>query len=130
MTPPLVEREREVAQLAALVDAVPSGEGRAILIEGPAGIGKSALLAQARQRAVESGSLVLAARGSELEREFPFGVVRQLLEAVVTGNGDVLTGAAAPAASVFGEPDGTGDVSFAALHGIRSRRELAAALDA
>jgi predicted ATPase len=43
----LVEREREVAQLAALVDAVPSGEGRAVLIEGPAGIGKSALLAQA-----------------------------------------------------------------------------------
>ena len=53
MTPPLVEREREVAQLAALVDAVPAGEGRAVLIEGPAGIGKSALLAQARSRAAE-----------------------------------------------------------------------------
>ena len=95
----LVEREREVAALAALVDAVPAGEGRAVLIEGPAGIGKSALLALGRQRAAEGGALVLAARGSELEREFPFGVVRQLLEAVVTGNGDVLTGAAAPAAS-------------------------------
>jgi DNA-binding CsgD family transcriptional regulator len=114
----LVEREREVAQLAALVDAVPRGEGRAVLIEGPAGIGKSALLAQARRRAADSGSLVLAARGSELEREFPFGVVRQLLEAVVTGQERILVGAAAPAASVFGSPDGEGDVSFAALHGL------------
>jgi DNA-binding CsgD family transcriptional regulator len=114
----LVEREREVAQLAALVDAVGDGEGRAVLIEGPAGIGKSALLAQARRRAADSGSLVLAARGSELEREFPFGVVRQLFEAVVAGREGVLAGAAASAASVFGSPDGEGDVSFAALHGL------------
>jgi DNA-binding CsgD family transcriptional regulator len=114
----LVEREREVAQLAALVDAVPGGEGRAVLIEGPAGIGKSALLAQARRRAAGSGSLVLAARGSELEREFPFGVVRQLFEAVVAGQDGALAGAAAPAAAVFGSPDGDGDVSFASLHGL------------
>ena len=81
----LVEREREVAQLFALVDAAPAGEGRAVLIEGPAGIGKSALLAEARRRAADGGSLVLGARGSELEREFPFGVVRQLFEGVVAG---------------------------------------------
>ncbi len=119
MTPALVEREREVAQLNALVDAVAGGEGRAVLIEGPAGIGKSALLAQARRRAADGGALVLAARGSELEREFPFGVVRQLLEAVVAGDGDVLAGAAAPAAPVFfGSLEGEGDVSFAALHGL------------
>ncbi len=118
MTAELVEREREVAALAALVDAVPAGEGRAVLIEGPAGIGKSALLAQTRRRAAEGGSLVLAARGSELEREFPFGVVRQLLEGVVAGRDDLLTGAAAPAASVFGSADGEGDASFAALHGL------------
>jgi len=77
----LVERERGLAQLEALVDAVVAGEGRAILIEGPAGTGKSALLSQARRRAADGGALVLAARGSELEREFPFGVVRQLFEA-------------------------------------------------
>src|SRR5918992_3947250 len=102
MTPPLVEREREVAQLNALIDAVAGDEGRAVLIEGPAGIGKSALLAQARRRAADGGALVLAARGSELEREFPFGVVRQLLEGVVAEREQLLTGAAAPAASVFG----------------------------
>jgi DNA-binding CsgD family transcriptional regulator len=118
MTVSLVEREREVAQLSALVDAVAGGEGRAVLIEGPAGIGKSALLALGRSRAADSGAQVLTARGSELEREFPFGVVRQLFEAVVAGRAELMTGAAAPAAPVFGSPDGQGDVSFAALHGL------------
>ncbi len=121
--PKLVEREREVAALLALVEAAPRGEGRAVLIEGPAGIGKSALLADARRRAAENGSLVLAGRGSELEREFPFGVVRQLFEAVVADPARAeraLAGAAAPAAAVFGAPDAAtdGDVSFAALHGL------------
>src|SRR5690242_8445182 len=119
---PLVEREREVAALAALLDALPAGEGRVAWIEGPAGIGKSTLLAEERRHAVEAGAQVLAARGSELEREFPFGVVRQLFEAVVTDperRERVLAGAAAPAAAVFGEAAMTeGDVSFAALHGL------------
>ena len=46
---------------------------------GPAGIGKSRLLQLARRRGEAAGALVLAARSSELEREFPYGVVRQLL---------------------------------------------------
>ena len=119
--PELVEREREVAALAALLAAAPQGEGRVAWIEGPAGIGKSALLAAARQRAGESGAHVLTARGSELEREFPFGVVRQLFESVVADperRERVLAGAAAPAAAVFGALDGDGDTSFAALHGL------------
>jgi DNA-binding CsgD family transcriptional regulator len=119
---PLVEREREVAALAALVDALPAGEGRVAWIEGPAGIGKSTLLAEERRHAAETGAHVLAARGSELEREFPFGVVRQLFEAVLTDperRERVLSGAAAPAAAVFGEAAmSEGDVSFAALHGL------------
>ena len=55
-----------------------------MLIEGPPGIGKSRLLAEFRRRAVADGAHVLNARAGELEREFPFGVVRQLFEAVVT----------------------------------------------
>src|SRR5919108_1303347 len=116
---PLVEREREVAALAALLDALPEGEGRVAWIEGPAGIGKSTLLAEERRRAAASGVQLLAARGSELEREFPFGVVRQLFEGAVGRDEGALAGAAAPAAAVFEAPETTeGDVSFAALHGL------------
>src|SRR4051812_37155636 len=120
MTPgDLVEREREIAALAELLDATPTGEGRVAWIEGPAGIGKSTLLAEARRRAAASGVQVPAARGSELEREFPFGVVRQLFEGVVARDDRVLAGAAAPAAAVFEAPEASeGDVSFAALHGL------------
>ena len=117
----LVEREREVAQLDTMLEEAIEGEGRAVLIEGPPGIGKSRLMAEFRRRALADGALVLNARAGELEREFPFGVVRQLFEAVVAGS-DALSGAAAPARVVFQSPDengtATGDASFAALHGL------------
>ena len=57
------------------------GGGGGLLIEGPPGIGKTRLLGAAR--ALADDRRVLSARGSELERDFPFAVVRQLLEPVV-----------------------------------------------
>jgi DNA-binding SARP family transcriptional activator/DNA-binding CsgD family transcriptional regulator len=116
----LVERDREVHLLDSLLQEATLGEGRAVLIEGPPGIGKSRLLAEFRRRAVEEGALVLNARAGELEREFPFGVVRQLFEGVVS-DPSMLTGAAAAAGVVFASPDNgvpAGDASFAALHGL------------
>jgi DNA-binding CsgD family transcriptional regulator len=50
------------------------------VIEGPAGIGKTALLDRTCDLAAEAGLLALRARGGELERAFPHGVVRQLFE--------------------------------------------------
>ena len=70
---------------------------------------------------------MLAARGSELEREFPFGVVRQLFEPALADAGlrasACSTGAAAPAAPIFEAVAGRGaatqaDASFAVLHGL------------
>ncbi|MBI5106124.1 MAG: ATP-binding protein, partial [Solirubrobacterales bacterium] len=123
----LVERDRELQSLGTLVARAAAGEGRLALIEGPAGIGKSRLLAEARRQAADAGMLVLAARAGELEREFPFGAVRQLLEGELADEARrarLLSGAAAGAAAVFGdvaqqpagpEPE---DASFAALHGL------------
>jgi DNA-binding CsgD family transcriptional regulator len=74
----LWEREGELAALGAALDATASGTGRLVLVEGPAGIGKSRLLAVARSLAAERQLPVLVARGLELEREVPFGVARQL----------------------------------------------------
>src|SRR4051812_28090781 len=118
----IVERDDDLARLSALLGEAAAGDGRVVLIEGPAGIGKSRLLAESRARAAEGGALTLAARGTEIEREFAFGVVRQLLEAVVADpdrRERALAGAAAPARSVFEgcDPNDTG-ADFAVLHGL------------
>ncbi|HET6689951.1 MAG TPA: AAA family ATPase, partial [Miltoncostaeaceae bacterium] len=121
----LVERDRLVAQIDDVVDRAAGGEARMLLIEGQAGIGKSRLAAEARRRAGEAGMTVLTARGSELEREFPFGVVRQLFEVALVdpaARERLLAGAAATAAPLFGpDPEDVGearDASFATLHGL------------
>ena len=78
----LFERGLELEELEAEIAAAAAGSGRLVVIEGPAGIGKTRLLAEAGDG--RGGPMrVLSARGSELEREFPFGVVRQLFEAAV-----------------------------------------------
>src|SRR5262245_60397743 len=119
----LFERGRELDELDAHFARSAAGEGRLVVVEGPAGIGKSRLLAEIRRRA-EGSMRVLSARGSGLEGEFAFGVVRQLFEAELTAPArreELLAGAAASAAVVFGEPgsgtDGAG-ATFASLHGL------------
>lgn len=72
----LLEREREVASLAGLIERVSAGGAGMALVEGPAGIGKSRLIEECRRRAAEVGLEVCSAQGRELEREYPFGVVR------------------------------------------------------
>jgi DNA-binding SARP family transcriptional activator len=121
----LVERDREMAALTALVHEALAGEGRVALVEGPAGIGKTRLLTEGRRHAAAAGALTLFARAGELERDFPFGVVRQLFEAALADPAireRVLVGAAAGAGQVFSAPDGGGadgeDASFAVLHGL------------
>ena len=79
----LLEREPELELLERLADEACSGRGRVVVIEGPAGIGKTSLLEVVRSRARERGMTALHARASELDREFPFGVVRQLFERVL-----------------------------------------------
>ena len=115
----LLERERELAELERLVTDAKAGEARLALIEGPAGIGKTQLMGELRRLGAADGMRVLSARGSELEREFPFGVVRQLFEAALDET--ALAGAAEGARPVFSSPDEPaegGDSSFATLHGL------------
>lgn len=80
MSAPLFERDAELAALQEFVDGITGSGPRLLLVEGPAGIGKSSLVGEARVLAAGDGIPVIAARGSQLEREFPFGVVRQLFE--------------------------------------------------
>lgn len=79
------------------VRGVRTGRGRLAVLEGPAGIGKTALLAEAMRRADRLGFLVLHGGGARLESEYAFGVVRQLFAPVLgrgTGVGDLFEGAA------------------------------------
>ncbi|MGY1740020.1 MULTISPECIES: BTAD domain-containing putative transcriptional regulator [unclassified Blastococcus] len=118
----LAERDRELAAVRGVLDDLADGRPGLLLVEGPAGIGKSRLLAEVRRLAADRSVRVLSARGSQLERSFGFGVVRQLFEPLLTAperRKALLGGAAAPARAVFdlapGEcPDGT----FAVLHGL------------
>jgi DNA-binding CsgD family transcriptional regulator len=124
----LLERERELEALTAAVEAAGAGATAGLmLVEGPAGIGKSRLLAEIRRLAGERKLLVLSARGGELERDFPFGIVRQLFESRLVEDGAqarLLSGAAATAGPVFGlqgeRVDGEvpGEGTFATLHGL------------
>ncbi|MDQ3885940.1 MAG: AAA family ATPase [Actinomycetota bacterium] len=122
----LLERDAEVATIAVRVNAVAAGGGGVVWIEGPAGIGKTRLLDQARERAEGAGVRVLAARASELEREFAFGVVRSLFEPVLTAvspaERDVLLSGAArlasPIITLEGLDTGAETASMASLHGL------------
>jgi predicted ATPase len=100
----LLERERELASLDALIEEVESGQAQVGLVEGSAGIGKSCLLGELRERAAGRGFRVLAGRAGALEREFAFGTVRQVFDPALIDPGKrerLLTGAAAGAGPVF-----------------------------
>ena len=122
----LLERDHERARLRAVVAAAHDGTGAAAVIDGPAGIGKTRLLEEAVRAAEESGARVLRARGGEMERDLPYGVVRQLLEREARTTGEqVLRGAARLAAPVLGlgaEPGGDAgseaEREFALCHGL------------
>ncbi|MGW1055744.1 helix-turn-helix transcriptional regulator [Streptomyces sp. NPDC002521] len=120
----LYERDAEIATLTNLVSRAQSGEGGLAAIEGPAGIGKSRLLAELRNLAASSEFHVVSARGMELEHDFAFGIVRQLFEPLLaTGSAEraqLLSGAAGQAAPVFGAvtADRSGDADFAIRHGL------------
>src|SRR6266498_867566 len=131
-TGPLLERNEELARIESALAEARTGRGRFLVIEGPAGMGKTALLAAARTAALEGGMRVLRSRGTELERNFAFGVVRQLVEpplveASELERAELLQGAAGVAGGLLGPPGAAAaerapssgvDPSFAILHGL------------
>jgi len=114
----LLEREAELAAIETSLHATAAGEGGLLMIEGEAGAGKTALLEEGVGRAERLGIKVLRARGGEYEREFPYGVVRQLFEPVLErDDGRIqLAGSAAMAAPAF---EGVGaEDPFSVQHGL------------
>ena len=73
----LVGRDRERRRIDDLMDRARAGESATLALVGESGIGKTALLDQAAERA--EGMRVLRARGIESEAEVPFGSLLELL---------------------------------------------------
>ena len=131
-TGPLLERNEELARIESALAEARTGRGRFLVIEGPAGIGKTALLAAARTAAEDGGMRVLRSRATEMESNFAFGVVRQLFEpplaeASELERAELLQAAAGVAAGLLGLPGAPPiegppspgiDPSFAILHGL------------
>lgn len=122
----LVERDVELASLEELLHAARTGAGGLALLEAPAGQGKTALLRAVRDLGKALGMKVLTATGAPLERDFPFGIVRQLFEADFRSAQPerlqrLLAGAASMARGVFEaapDPGLVTDVSHAQLNGL------------
>jgi hypothetical protein len=123
----LSERDEELSNLRAALDAARAGHGAAVLVEGEAGIGKSALLAATAAAAGDLGVTVLAARGTPLEAGLAFGVIRNallppLLELTREERAELLSGPAAPARRIL-DPDAPGyaeapEAPFDSVHAV------------
>ena len=142
--PVILGRDAELAVLGEAADAAGAGNGAFVLVEGPAGIGKTTLLRMACARPEAPGPRILTARGLALESGFAYGIARQLIEPVRAAAGpgewdELLDGAAGLAARVFDWADAGSvedDVPYATTHGLywlaanlAGRRPLVIAVD-
>ena len=127
----VLEREAELGRIDQALARAQAHQGTLLVLEGAAGIGKSSLIEAAADAARAAGIRVLRARGGELERDFAFGVARQLLEPALAATpasrrADLFQGPAGVAARMLALPGADADAgeaeapdaSFAVLHGL------------
>src|SRR4051794_11319884 len=80
-----VGRRTELDLLEEALEALERDEARAVEVIGPAGIGKTRLLAELSGRAEGRGHVVLSGAGAELEQDLPFWVFVDALDEYVEG---------------------------------------------
>jgi predicted ATPase len=72
----LLGRDAERTRIGALLEAARDSRSGALVVKGEPGIGKTALLEDAREQATDM--CVLTARGVETESNLPFAGLHQL----------------------------------------------------
>lgn len=118
----LLERGDELATVRRALDAAEGGTGRLLIVEGEAGAGKTSLLGATAGLGAEREMLVLRARGGEYERDFAYGVARQLFEPILADEArraELLQGTTAAVAPIFSPgPQQSESGAFAVQHGL------------
>ncbi|GGW26679.1 ATP-binding protein [Streptomyces xantholiticus] len=80
----LLDRGAELTVARGALRAATEGSSSLLLVAGPLGIGRSALLRELSERVDPKTVHVLRANAAAGERDFAFGVVRQLFDSVLT----------------------------------------------
>ncbi len=111
-------RDPELGAIDAALAEVRRGGGRVVIVQGPPGIGKTALLAEACGRAERSGVRVFAGEAFESGRTIPFA---PLLAALSAGRPPVVD------AALVRELEATADGRYWVVHDLQSALETAAA---
>lgn len=92
----LVGRDDELALLASALGAARAGTSQFVAIHGEPGIGKSSLLGALRELAESHECLVLSGRATEIERELPYGLLVDALDAYLEALDPKVLGRLAP----------------------------------
>jgi DNA-binding CsgD family transcriptional regulator len=107
----LVGREREAALIGGLLDHIDS-RGAAAVVEGAAGVGKSALLSGARTVARDRGFAVMSTAGVQSEADLPFAGLHRLLRPVLPRVGDLPLPQREAVRAAFGMAEATASELF------------------
>jgi ATP/maltotriose-dependent transcriptional regulator MalT len=109
----LYGRDGERDEIGALLEAARNSRSGVLVLHGEAGIGKTALLQDTRERAADMH--VLTARGIESESELPFAALHQLLRPALRHLDQLPPPQAAALRAALGLAEGGGEERFLAF---------------
>src|SRR5215217_7121798 len=125
--PNLLERESELDALDRALAGAIAGRGSVVAIQGPPGIGKSSLVNSSLELARAREMYTISVRATELERSYPYGIVRQTADTVTLDKSEeeraaLFTGAAKLALPILdpGAPEelDNPELMYQRLHGL------------
>src|SRR5262245_36632511 len=115
----VLERDSEITVLGKLLTRSASSRGSVVAIEGPAGIGKTRLLAHVRQQAANGGWRVLDTRCTPMSATIGYCVLRDWFGTLAHRAGAGTHPFSGPGAAVFDLADGRAPSIGDVVYGVR-----------